>query len=72
MTVKEEIHRLVEELPENQAELARQMLQDLCDAADANGPPLDPEVLASLDRGLADIAAGRVKTLGQYKRERQS
>jgi predicted transcriptional regulator len=72
MTVKEEIHRLVEKLPENQAELARQMLQDLCDAADANGPPLAPEVLASLDRGLADIAAGRVKTLEQYKRERQS
>lgn len=71
MTVKEEIHRLVEELSEDQAELARQMLQDLCNADDANGPPLDSDTLASLDRGLADIAAGRMKSLQQYKHERK-
>ena len=40
------------------------------DAADTGGPPLDAETLASLDRGLADIAAGRVKPLDGYKRER--
>jgi predicted transcriptional regulator len=40
------------------------------DAADADGAPLDEETLASLDRGLADIAAGRVKSLDEYNHER--
>jgi predicted transcriptional regulator len=70
MTTKEDLHHLVDELPEDQAELARVLLEDLSNAADASGPPLDPETLASLDRGLADIAAGRVKSLDEYKRER--
>ena len=63
MTTKEVLHHLVDELPEDQTELARVFLEDLRDAADVDGPPLDAETLASLDRGLADIAAGRVKSL---------
>ena len=70
MTTREELHQLVEELPEDQAELARVWLQDLRDAVDEDGPPLDAEALASLDRGLADIGAGRVKPLAEYERER--
>jgi len=72
MTSKEALHHLVDELPEDQTELARVLLQDLHDAADVDGPPLDAETLASLDRGLADIASGRVarrihtKTLPLY------
>jgi hypothetical protein len=60
----------VDELPEEQETLAHVWLQDLRDAADEDGPPLDPEALASLDRGLADLAAGRVKPLAEYQRER--
>lgn len=70
MTIKEALHHLVDELPEDQTELARVLLEDLRDAGDVDGPPLDAETLASLDRGLDDIAAGRVKPLDQYKRER--
>jgi hypothetical protein len=70
MTTKEALHHLVDELPEDQNELARVLLEDLRDAADTDGPPLDAETLVSLDRGLADIAAGRVKPLDKYKRER--
>jgi len=70
MTAKDALHHLVDELPDDQAELARVLLEDLRDAADVDGPPLDAETLASLDRGLADVAAGRVKPLGEYKRER--
>ncbi len=70
MTTREALHRLVDELPDDRAELARALLQDLRDAADEDGPPLDPEALASLDRGLADVAAGRVKPLAEYERER--
>jgi len=49
---------------------SRAVAQDLRDAADDDGPPLDAEALASLDRGLADVAAGRVKPLADYERER--
>ena len=69
MTTKEALHSLVDELPEDQAELARFLLEDLQNAADSGGPPHDEESLASLDRGLADIAAGRVKPLDDYERE---
>jgi predicted transcriptional regulator len=70
MTTKEALHHLVDELPEDQTELARMLLEDLRDADDVDGPPLDAVTLASLDRGLADIAAGRVKPLDEFKRER--
>ncbi|MBI1791894.1 MAG: hypothetical protein HYR60_30575 [Acidobacteria bacterium] len=70
MTTKDALHQLVDELPEDQAELARQWLEDLRHAADDGGPPLDSDTLASLDRGLADISAGRVKALDEYERER--
>lgn len=70
MTTRESLHHLVDQLPDDQAELARVWLEDLRDAADADGPPLDGATLASLDRGLADVSEGRVKSLGQYERER--
>ncbi len=50
--------------------LARVWLKDLRDAADADGPTLDDATLASVDLGLADVAAGRVKSLDQYEGER--
>lgn len=70
MTTREALHHLVDELPEEQTELARLWLEDLRHAADEDGPPLDAEALASLDRGLADVAAGRVKSLAEYEHER--
>ena len=70
MTTKDALHQLVDQLPDEQARLARVGLEDLRDAADADGPPLDAATLASLDRGLCDVAEGRVKPLDQYERER--
>jgi hypothetical protein len=70
MTSKDALHHLVDELPEDQTELVRLLLGDLSNPADIDGPPLDPETLTSLDRGLADIAAGRVKSLEEYKSNR--
>lgn len=70
MTTREALHQLVDQLPDEQAELARHWLEDLRNAADADGPPLDEDTLASLDRGLADAAEGRIKPLGQYELER--
>ena len=70
MTTREALHQLVDELPDDQAELARVWLEDLRGAADEDGPPLDSETLASVDRGIADIATGRAKSLDEYERER--
>jgi len=70
VTTREALHQLVDELPDDKAELARVWLEDLRNAADENGPPLDADALASIDRGLADVAAGRVKSLEEYQRER--
>lgn len=70
MTSKEALYHLVEELPEEQADLACALLEDLRNAADIDGPPLDADSLASVDRGLADISAGRRKPLNEYERER--
>lgn len=70
MTNKEALHRLIDRLPEEQAELARVWIEDLNGAADSDGPPIDAATLESLDRGLADVSAGRVKTLADYERER--
>lgn len=64
MTVKEELHRLIEGLAD---EHASELLNDLQDAADVNGPPLDSETRASLDRGLADIATDRVVSLEEFE-----
>jgi hypothetical protein len=70
VSTREALHHLVDELPDEQTELARFLLEDLHDAADSDGEPLDAATLASLDRGLDDIAAGRTKSLDDYRRER--
>ena len=70
MTTREALHHLVDELPEEQAEPARLWLEEPRYAADEDVPPLGVEALASIDRGLADVAAGRMKPLAEYERER--
>jgi hypothetical protein len=66
VTVKEELHLLIEGLTDEQA---RDLLEDLHGAPDADGPPLNEEALASLDRGLADIASNRMISLEDFERE---
>ena len=70
MTTREALHNLIDELPEEQTEIARHWLEDLRDAADRNGSSLDARILDSVDRGLADVAAGRTTGLSEYERER--
>jgi hypothetical protein len=70
MTTREALHHLVDQLPDDQVDLARHWLEDLRDAADDDGPALDAAALASLDQGLADVSVGRTKPLEQYERER--
>ena len=70
MTTREALHELIDQLPDDQAELARVWLEDLRNAADEDGAPLDTSALAALDRAIADVAAGSVKPLEEYERER--
>ena len=71
MTVKEELHQLVEQLPERSLMEVRQFIDDLRSAVDGDEENLDAESLESLDRGLTDMASGRVKPLEEYERERR-
>jgi hypothetical protein len=50
-------------------EQVRDLLEDLRDPADTDGPPRDEETLASLDRGLAGIAADQTISLEDFDRE---
>ena len=70
MTTRQALHELVDQLPDDQAELARVWLEDLRNAAGEDGAPLDDSALAALDRAIANVAAGRVKPLEEYERER--
>jgi len=66
VTVKDELHRLIDGLSDEQA---CDRLEDLRDPADTDSPPLDQEALTSLDRGLSDIAANRMVSLEDLDRE---
>ncbi len=68
MTAKQEIHSLVEEMSESQAQELLEQLR--YDSAAADDEPLTEEDLASIERGARDIRAGRVKSLDQHERER--
>jgi len=57
---------MTDRIPEAEALALR---SDLRNAADADGEPLDAQTLESLDRGLADIAAGRVTPLEEFERD---
>lgn len=70
MTTREVLHSLVDQLRDEQAELARTWLEDLRDAADPDGDALDATTLEAIDRGLEDMKSGRVKSLEDFMRER--
>ncbi|MEX2303066.1 MAG: hypothetical protein WD733_19140 [Bryobacterales bacterium] len=69
MTTRQEIQKLVEELPDEHVDELRRYVQDL-HATEVDEEPLSPDDLASIENGLQDIRAGRFKTLDEYKRER--
>lgn len=64
MSVKEELHRLVETLPEDEAAHLLKVLRDEMD-----DEPLTPQDLTALQRGLEDLDAGRSITLAELKQK---
>jgi hypothetical protein len=60
VTSKVELHRLVDDLP-------ARLLHDLRDEMDEE--PLSKQDLASVERGLEDLSAGRSVTLAELKQK---
>ena len=78
-TARVAIHRLVDELPDGELQAAKRYMEYLRNMKDPlvrklSEAPYDDEPLteddeAALQQGLADIAAGRVYTAEEVKRE---
>jgi hypothetical protein len=73
MTTKEALHRLVDELPEEQAERLLRAIADPVLQARALAPiddePETPEETAAVAEGIADLERGDVFTTEQLRRE---
>jgi len=66
MTVRENVHRLVDALPEDRLADALYYLADLRDT----NVSLSPETQAAIEEGLDDIRNGRTTALEEYRRTR--
>ena len=71
MAIKEQLHKLVDELPESQCEEAWQLLEELRSAkrSDSNDERLSTATLAAIEEGLEDIKAGHTITLEELERK---
>jgi len=68
MTIREELHRLVDELSEQELAEVRRFVDDLR-AGTEGEEPFNRETLAAIQEGLEDIKAGRTVSWEQVKRE---
>jgi hypothetical protein len=66
MTVRENVHQLVDALPESRLADALDYLTDLQDT----DVSLSPETQAAIEEGLDDIRNGRTIALQEYRRTR--
>ena len=66
MTVRENVHQLVDALPESRLADALDYLADLQDT----GASVSPETQAAIEEGLDDLRNGRTITLQEYRRTR--
>lgn len=73
MTTKEALHRLIDELPEEQAERLLRGIDDPVLLARAHAPIDDeaetPEEAVAVAEGIADLERGDVLTTEQLRRE---
>ncbi len=69
MSSREDLHQLIEELPQGELETARRFLFHLCSPAGTEQELLTAEELAEVDEARREIQAGVWFTLEQIKRE---
>ena len=66
MTVREDVHQLIDALPEERLADVRDYIADLRD----EDTTLSPESAAAIEEGLNDIRDGRTISLADYRRTR--
>jgi hypothetical protein len=66
MTVRENVHQLVDTLPEERLADVLDYLTELQDGDE----PLSSETKAAIEEGLEDLRHGRTITLEEYRRTR--
>jgi hypothetical protein len=66
MTVRENVHQLIDALPEERLADVRDYIADLQD----EDVTLGPETTAAIEEGLDDIRNGRTVSLADYRRIR--
>jgi hypothetical protein len=64
MTVRENVHDLIDSLPEERLADVRDYIADLQDEE----TPLSPDTVAAIEEGLDDIRNGRTISLADYRR----
>jgi hypothetical protein len=67
MTVRDNVHQLVDALPEERLADALDYLAELQDGEE----PLSSETEGAIEEGLDDLRDGRTITLEEYRRTRQ-
>ncbi|HEY6342250.1 MAG TPA: hypothetical protein VIY49_12215 [Bryobacteraceae bacterium] len=65
MSVRENVHQLIDALPEERLDDVLDYLADLNDTEE-----LSDDTRAAIEQGLADIRNGRAITLEEYRRTR--
>ena len=68
MTVRDELHRIVDELPDAELFELRQMVDDLKSGIEAE-ETVNAQSLAAIKEGLADLRAGRTVSWEAVKAE---
>jgi PHD/YefM family antitoxin component YafN of YafNO toxin-antitoxin module len=66
MTVRENVHQLIDALPDERLADVRDYIADLQD----EDVTLSPETAAAIEEGLDDIRNGRTISLADYRRTR--
>jgi len=67
MILRQQVHNLVDELPEGQLPDVVEFIHDLLTAADVEG--LAPRTVAAIQEGLEDVKAGRTISLDELERK---
>jgi hypothetical protein len=65
MTARENVHRIIDTLPEDRLADVLDYMADLRD----EDPPLSSEIKAAIDEGIEDIQNGRTISLEDYRRD---
>lgn len=71
MTSREELHKIIDSLAEDQIAEVRQYVEELRGLGTSNEEPLSDETLAAVREGLDDIEHGRVLDVQEYRRTRR-